>query len=214
MIVAVVSESSVDEAAVRALLVPLIGPTSTEDTGLPPIRTRPGGWSLIPKLLPSILKQLHYHTMVEAVVVVVDSDDSTPHGAHVGDAPENCRLCLIRSLMNAEISKLTAIQHRPILVTAVGLCVPAIEAWYLCGHDATVTEAAWINGREAGVLPYSRKDLKQRVYGSTTPDLDTQMQQALTHCARLANNLELLHTWFPHGGGTMLTTVARWAEEH
>jgi hypothetical protein len=88
---------------------------------------------------------------------------------------------LLRSLIDAEISKLKAIPNRVALMTADGLCTPAIEAWYLCGHDPTVTEAAWINSHNSGQRPYSRQELKLRVYGSATPDLDTQMRQALEH---------------------------------
>jgi hypothetical protein len=208
MIVAVVSESSVDEAAIRALLVPLIGPTSATETGLPPLRTR--GWTSVLKLLPNILKRLHYHTAVDAIVIVVDSDDTMPHGAHDAGVPEGCRLCAIRALVDLEISKLTPIPSRRLFAIAVGLCVPAIEAWYLCGHDATVTEAAWINGHYSGQPPYSRQELKQRVYGSTTPDLDSQMRVAIRHAKRLAGNLDVLQTWFPHGCGSMLTAVAEW----
>jgi hypothetical protein len=210
VIVAVVSESSVDESAVRTLLAPLIGSTSAEETGLPPIRTRPGGWSSLLKLLPKILRHLHYHTHVDAIVVVIDCDDSTPHGAHNDNAPEGCRLCLIRSIIDAELPTLTAIPNRRMLVCAIGLCVPAIEAWYLCGHDATVTEAAWINGHKSGQKPYSRRDLKLRVYGSATPDLDTQMREALKHANRHAADLSVLRTWFPHGCGTMLKAVSDW----
>jgi hypothetical protein len=210
MIIAVVSESSVDEASVRTLLVPLVGPTSARDTGLAPLRTR--GWGSVPKLLPAFVKQLHYHTVVEAILVVVDSDDSMPHGAHDNDAPDNCRFCLIRSVLEAEISKLTAVPNRPSLMIAVGLCVPAIEAWYLCGIDATVTEAAWINGRESGQRPYTRQELKRRAYGSTTPDVDTQTREALKHAGRLSADLNALGTWFPHGCGTMLTAVAEWKQ--
>jgi hypothetical protein len=32
------------------------------------------------------------------------------------------------------------------LKIAIGLAVPAIEAWLLCGVDPHITEAAWING--------------------------------------------------------------------
>jgi hypothetical protein len=87
VIVTVFSESPVDEAAVRTLLVPLIGPTSAAETGLAGIRPRAGGWNVIPRLLPAVLKRLYYHTLVEAIVVVVDSDDSMPHGAHAADSP-------------------------------------------------------------------------------------------------------------------------------
>lgn len=164
------------------------------------------------KLLPTIVKHLHYHTTVEALLVVIDSDDSMPHGAHAVDLPDDCRLCRVRSVLEAEMLKLTSVTGKPGLKTAVGLCVPAIEAWYLCGVDPAVTEAAWIVGRNSGHLPYSRQELKRRAYGSTVPTLDIQTQRAISHAQRLAADLTLLHTWFPSGCGTMLNAVTSWAK--
>jgi hypothetical protein len=208
MIVAVVSESSADEAAVRRLLVPLIGVTSAQETQLAPLRTR--GWGMLPKILPAIVKQIYYHTAVDALLVTIDSDDSSPHGDHAPDAPGDCRLCLISALLTVEISKLTPVPLRNRLKTAVGLCIPAIEAWYLCGVDPTVTEALWIAGRRAGKLPYTRGELKKRIYGSSLPILDVQLQKGIEHAGRLAADLDLLRTWFPSGCGTMLDAVGAW----
>ena len=54
---------------------------------------------------------------------------------------------------------------------ASSVTVPAIEAWYLCGRDSTVSEAAWTAGQASGRQPYSRAELKWRVYGTDRPTL-------------------------------------------
>src|SRR5687767_7231114 len=100
MIVAVVSESPADEAAIRTLLTPLVGATSAADTHLAPLRHR--GWASVVKLLPRVIKALHYNTTTEALVVVVDSDDSKPHGDHQG-VSDKCRLCSLMTVAAAEL---------------------------------------------------------------------------------------------------------------
>jgi len=208
MNLAIVSESSADEAALRRLLVPLVGVTSAADTSLAPIRSH--GWSSVLKLLPAVINRVHYHTLVDALIVVVDSDDSVPHGAHPATDPVDCRLCRIQTVLDTEVARLTAIPGRARLRTAAGLCIPAIEAWYVCGLDPGVTEAAWILGRNTGRLPYTRRELKQRAYGTALPTLDSQTRAAVAHAERLAGDLTLLRTWFPNGCGSMLSTVASW----
>ena len=208
MIVAILSESPSDEEAIRHLLVPLVGSTSSTDTLLSPLRSR--GWPAVRKVLPGVVKHLHYRTIVDALVVIVDSDDSVPHGSHDPHAYEGCRLCRLLALLGDEMARLTPVAGRKPLHTAVGLCIPAIEAWYLCGQDASVTEAAWITGRNTGRPPYSRRELKARAYGSEIVTIEIQTQRAVFHAQRLAADLTPLHTWFPNGCGTMLTTVEGW----
>ena len=72
MKIAIVSESPADEAAIKILVDAIVG-TESE---LFPIRTRPYGWTNVFKLLPNIVTGLHYGTDVEALVVVVDSDEA------------------------------------------------------------------------------------------------------------------------------------------
>jgi hypothetical protein len=203
---AVLSESPADESALRVLLEPLVNAGETAEIG----QLRSRGWPAVLNVLPTVIKQLHYHETVDGLVVVADSDRSTPHGAHSLDEPDDCRLCRLTSRAMHEVGALTPVLGRPTLKVAVGLCIPAIEAWYLCGIDNNVTEAAWINGLREGRLPYTRTALKARVYGTPLPQLDGQKAIAVLHGTRLAAELNLLDTWFPGGCGTMLNSVRLW----
>jgi hypothetical protein len=142
MKIAVVSESSADEAAVKILVDAIVG-TETE---LVALRTRPNGWPHVLNVLPTIVVSLHYATDVEALVVVVDSDESPVHqNSHDASHSLNrdCRLCLLRTAVKSELTKLHAVPNRTIMKSGLGLAVPAIEAWYRCGLDPHVTEFEW-----------------------------------------------------------------------
>jgi len=206
--IAVLSESSADEAAVRTLLAPLTPPAGAIEQ-LPQLRSR-GGWTNVLSTLPGIVKALHYHSAADALVVVLDSDDTTPHGLHDENGPAGCRLCAVSSLLARELAALRDVPGRDRLKTAVGLAMPAIEAWYLCGVNATVTEAAWINGLANGQPPYNRDQLKRWVYGTPIPLLDRQRDMAVAQATRLSADLPLLDKWFPQGCGTMLDAVRGW----
>lgn len=206
MTFAVLSESAADESAIRVLLGPLVAAEIAMQ--VEPVRFR--GWPAVLKLLPPVIKHFHYHTAVDGLIVVVDSDDSTPHGGHEPGEPADCRLCRLTSRVAQELVALTPVPGKPSLRTAIGLCIPAIEAWYLCGIDATVTEAAWTNGRRSGQPPYSRVELKRRVYGTPIPVLEAQKEIAVLHAERLAADLNLLDTCFPAGCGVMLDSVRAW----
>src|SRR5438874_13743429 len=98
MKIAVVSESPADEAAIKILVDAIIGTESDLYT----IRTRPSGWTRVFQLLPNIVNALHYGTDVEALVVVVDSDESPVHRkSHEPLREENpeCRLCHLRGTL-------------------------------------------------------------------------------------------------------------------
>ena len=206
MTLAVLSESSADEAALRVLVRPLILDSAPPES----IQLRARGWPSVLKTLPASIKHLHYRTTADALIVVCDSDDSIPHGGHGGAPVEGCRMCALRAVAERELQHLVDIPSRAMLKVAVGTSMPAIEAWYLCGVDATVTEAAWINGRASGNPPYTRLQLKQRAYGTPIPQLDQQRAVAESHALRLSADLRLLDTWFPNGCGTMLDVIRGW----
>ncbi len=129
MKIAVVSESPADEAAVKILIDAIVGTASD----LVPVRTRPNGWARVFGLLPNIVRALHYGTDVDALVVVVDSDESPVHQeTHEarGDKNLECRLCRLRATVAESLSRVTAVPNRATLKTALGVAVPAIEAWY------------------------------------------------------------------------------------
>ena len=75
--------------------------------------------------------------------------------------------------------------------------MPAIEAWYLCGRDASVSEAAWLDGQESGVRPYSRAELKWRVYGTDRPSLPHEIRCALHEVERHRRDPRRLEHDFP-----------------
>jgi hypothetical protein len=75
--------------------------------------------------------------------------------------------------------------------------VPAVEAWYLCGRDETVSEAAWLAGQESARLPYSRAELKWRVYGTDRPGLPLQTACAVREVQRQRHDLRRLVHDFP-----------------
>src|SRR5215210_5665569 len=141
MKVVVLSESSADEAAVRILVNGILG-RETQDVPSLPLRSR--GWPYVLKVLPTVIRFLHYQTDVEALVVIADSDDSPLHQSshdQAGNEEPGCRLCQLRNVFKE--TKLSAVSGRSELKSAVGLAVPAIEAWYLCGIDLHVNEATW-----------------------------------------------------------------------
>jgi hypothetical protein len=101
----VLSESPDNEAAIRVLVDGILG-TKTDHIAPPYLRTR--GWSQLLTVLPGVLKHLHYHTDADALVVVVDSDDSVPHRQnHRLPESASCRLCRLRSLADQVQSDLT-----------------------------------------------------------------------------------------------------------
>src|SRR5690606_24079199 len=99
----------------------------------------------------------------DGLVVVVDADDSVVHTA-AHEAPNYhhplCRLCQLRAVFRRTTKNLPAARGRTRVLRGVGVAVPAIEAWYLCGRDPAVTEQAWLDGQARGLAPYTRRELK------------------------------------------------------
>jgi hypothetical protein len=202
---AVLSESSADEAAIR-ILVEAILELQTAAILLPSLRSR--GWPAVRQILPSVLKHLHYRTDADALAVVVDSDKSRLH-LHEG-TPCQCRSCELRDVARETQSNLRSKPARPAIKLAIGLAVPSIEAWFRCGIDPHVTEASWAHALQSNHFLYTAKRLKHDVYGSETPGLSLQTQHAVDASRRLARQLDTLKTWFPAGFGLLLDDVSRW----
>ena len=210
MKVAVLSESPADEAAIRILIDGIIG-RQTQSADMPPIRTR--GVSGVFKILPTVLKYLHYRTDADALAVVVDSDRTPvhkPEHEQEGGADERCRLCKIRQIVDSVLGQLRPVQGRSQIKIAVGIAVPAIEAWYQCGSDPHVTEAAWIASLPAGRFPYTTRSLKEDVYGKSHPSLELETQRAAEEAQRLTQDLPLLEQCFPTGFGALTRDVRNW----
>ena len=96
------------------------------------------------------------------------------------------------------------------MLRAVGLAVPAIEAWLLCGRDTSVTEAAWVQGQASGRLPYTRAQLKWKVYGTERPSLPHELRRAVQEVSRHRGDVRRLENDFPHGFGALTRDLRAW----
>lgn len=196
MKVALLSESPADETALRVFVGAVLKQPPRFVT--PAFRAR--GWPNVAQLMPAVLRHLHFNTDTDVLVVVVDSDDSVVHT--VGhDAPgyyhPHCRMCQLRAVYRQTTKKLPRAHGRDRVIRTVGVAVPAIEAWYLCGRDQTVSEAAWILGQETGRQPYTRALLKQRVYGTDRPSLPQETVCGVREAERQRHDLRRLEHDFP-----------------
>lgn len=209
MKVVVLSESSADEAAIRILINGILG-GETQDAPSPPLRSR--GWPYVLKVLPTVIRFLHYQTDAEALVVIADSDDSPLHQSshdRPGGEERGCRLCQLRNVFRE--TKLGPVPGRSELKSAVGLAVPAIEAWYLSGLDPHVSEATWARKLgQAERITYTRKALKKRAYGTERPTLEIMTRHAVAAATRLVNDLSEVERLFPDGFGSFVNDVRNW----
>jgi hypothetical protein len=209
---AILSESPADEAAVRVLVEGILGqPLQLVQAGL-----RARGWPNVAQVLPAILRHLHFNTDAEGLVVVVDADDSIVHTAD-HEAPNYhhplCRMCHLRAVFRRTVKNLPPARGRTRVLRCVGVAVPAVEAWYLCGRDESVTEAAWLAGQAKGRLPYTRRDLKWRVYGTDRPSLPLETERALVEVRRHRGDLRRLEFDFPFGFGLLAEDLRQWRAE-
>jgi hypothetical protein len=194
--VALLGESIVDETALGILVEAALG--APFERVQPNLRAR--GWPSVLQILPAIARHLHFNTDADGLVVLVDADDSEPHTA-AHEAPgyfhPRCRLCQLRAAFRRATRNLPPARGRDRVLRSVGLAVPAAEAWYLCGRDESVGEAAWIEDREAGRVPYTRGELKRRVYGTDRPGLPLAVARAAEAARRHARDLRRLENDFP-----------------
>jgi hypothetical protein len=212
MKLAYLSESEADEAALK-ILTEAVLKRSTQAIPLAGLRHR--GWPAVQNALPAVLRALHYRTDAEGLVILVDSNCSPPHlPAHDpgGAAETKCRLCQLRRIADETLSKVHARSYAPPLRVAIGLAVPAIEAWLLCGVNPHVTEAAWFNALQSrdSKKPYSRQSLKEELYGTSRPSLPLEKAKMAEAARRLAKDLSQLKTSFPNGFGTFAETLQGW----
>jgi hypothetical protein len=164
-------------------------------------------------VLPSVLKQVNYHTDAEGFVMVVDSNGEPPHSKEhePPNAPEaECRLCQLRRICEQIRGNFPPRGTLPPLKIVLGLAVPAIEAWLLCGVDPHVTEAAWINGLKQGPMPYTKNGLKEKLYGTSHPSLEAETKAMTKAASRLAADFSSLEMFFPGGFGPLRDSLRSW----
>lgn len=208
MKVAILSESEADEAAYRILANAVLG----VETRPVDLRPRSRGWSSVVSILPAVIKQLHYRTDAEGLVVVGDSNHSpihTPDHKPEVAAKEGCRLCWLRRTADEALASCRPVAGRPPLRLAVGLAIPAIEAWLLCGRNSGASEAAWINGLREGREPYSKRDLKQQA-GTERASVAISRERMTVHARRLAEDIGALERAFPVGFGVLARELRTW----
>jgi hypothetical protein len=208
MKIAIFSESPADEAAVEILTAGILR-LPVERFEVRHLRSR--GWPSVLQNLPAVIKYLHYQTDADGLVVVVDSNHSQPHRVSGGTpCDDRCRLCKLRSTVDRAIAELRPVASRATLKVAVGMASPAIEAWYLCGKDPNVKERAWEDGIRSGSCPYTRNELKQRVYGTDRPSLTVETMKAVEEAKRLANDIDSLLAANPIGFGALVEDLKNW----
>ena len=196
MKVALLSESPADEAVLRVLVDAILG----EPAQVAPAGYRARGWPNVIQVLPAVIRHLHFNTDVDTLVVSCDSDDSPVH-TEAHEAPQyyhpHCRMCQLRAVFRQTSKRFPSAHGRLKVRRVVGVAVPALEAWLLCGRDSDVSEAAWINGQQAGRLPYTRAELKFRIYQTERPSLPHEIQCALRETERHRQDLRRLEYDFP-----------------
>jgi hypothetical protein len=108
------------------------------------------------------------------------------------------------------MSGLRPVTNRSQLKTAIGLAVPAIEAWYLSGLDPHINEATWTRKLKSEPITYTRRTLKKKVYGTERPTIEIETVHATKAAIRLVNDLSLLEQLFPNGFGAFAHDVRNW----
>lgn len=209
MKLAILSESPADEAALHVLVGYVLGgPFTTAQSSL-----RARGWPSVEQVLPAIIRHLHFNTDADGLVAVVDSDDSVVHTAE-HEAPGYhhafCRICRLRAVFRRTTKNLPPARGRERVLRAVGVCVPALEAWLLCGRDTSVTEQAWLDGQRTGQAPYTRRELKWRVYGTERPSLQHELKRAVQEVSRHHGDVRRLENDFPNGFGALARDLRSW----
>ncbi|MEE9296225.1 MAG: hypothetical protein V3W34_14860 [Phycisphaerae bacterium] len=208
MKLAILSEAQADEAAIRILAEGILGEKVESVAG-----RRIRGWQGVLNILPVVVLDAHYRTDADGVIVVVDSDN-TPvhHPTHDKPGGQNdlCRLCILRQKIGEVQAHLHPIPAREPLRIAVGVAIPAIEAWYLCGRDTRVRESVWARYLDGQPRPYTKNELKQLIYGTDQPPLQAAVARATEEARRLVEILTSLEERFPVGFGSLANAIRGW----
>ncbi|HEY0380431.1 MAG TPA: hypothetical protein VGC87_26195 [Pyrinomonadaceae bacterium] len=210
MRLAVLSESSADEAAVRVIVGGILGREIRHISIESSLRVR--GWPGVKTLLPVIIPRLYYNSDAEALALVVDSDSSTIHQPSHNDATEvgNCRLCDLCNSAEYQLSRLTPVPGKGMLKIAIGLAVPAIEAWYVCLRDTHVNEATWARHLGGEQITYTKNSLKEKIYGTERPSIALETECAVRVANELINDLDRIEELFPNGFSFFARGVRGW----
>ncbi|HEY2827590.1 MAG TPA: hypothetical protein VGJ04_08325 [Pirellulales bacterium] len=202
-------ESPADQAAMAIFTEGILG-EPPEPIGMDLEARGVGG---VLRGLDGVFRGVHYNSVADGLIVVVDSDDTRLHSpehekpdADLGD----CRFCRIHAIISRARSQLKPAHRQSPLKVAIGLAVPAIEAWYLTGRNHEVGEPAWRAALASGHTVFTRPELKRLVYGTDRPAIELQTQRAIDESRRVIGNLPAIETAFPMGFGFMASEIRSW----
>lgn len=209
MMVGHYSESIADQAALAVFTEGILGET-LEPMDMDLAAT---GVTDVLGTLSTVIRAIHFNSSAEALVVVLDGDDTELHElAHEapGGASLRCRLCELRKIVLNTRSRLKPRPGKSELKIALGLAIPAIEAWYLVGNNHQVGEAAWRVGQANRKPPFTRPKLKELVYGTTRPSVEIETECGVREARRIIGSLNSIETAFPIGFGLMAKEIRSW----
>jgi hypothetical protein len=213
MKIAIFSEDTTDESVLKILVEGILGEEIEQIAYRKKLQSRGSG---VVRDVPAVLRDVYYNSQAEFLIVVRDSDDTPIHNKEHekpgNKEAEKCRLCELHKIFVSELTKLTPKPGKENFKVAVGVAVPAIEAWLLCGVDAHSSEATWINKqREKGFSVYNdRIKLKTDLYGSKIASGEIKTQRQTEAAKRLAEDIEQLEKLFPEGFGRLAIEIRSW----
>jgi hypothetical protein len=207
---AVFGEDTADEVATRILVDGIL---QEETEPFEPFRYSGGGWTRIVKTIRNVVLQLHYETDADALVALIDSDETPMHTvAHDEPGQRNvrCRICqMVEQVEDAK--SILGKQYKLLRIrVALGFAVPAAEAWYLCDTEMGTSEAMWLRTLEGKSQPYTKRRLKELAYGTDRANRALMESRAGEHARRLASDLTRLEQCFPSGFGLLANSVRGW----
>ncbi len=211
MKVTIFSESPNDEAALRILVETILGEKIEEVPRQNQLRSR--GVDKLLEVAPIVIRAAYYQTESEAIVIVCDSDDEPIHDkSHEEEnniESHKCRLCILKRIVSETLVNLKPLSHRQMIKTAVGVAVPSIEAWLLCGMKSDTSEDKWKRKMTGETVRYDKTSLKRNIYGER-PFKQRRMETAISEATRIAQKLELLEEKFPEGFGNLVREIKSW----
>lgn len=202
-------ESPADEAAMAVFTEGILGQTpEVIDLGY-----EGHGVTGVLGTLGGIYQGVYYQSDAEGLVVTLDCDKSELHHSDhdkPGGRAVRCRLCQAREIIEQARRRLRARSGRVELKVAIGLAVPAIEAWYLVRKNHQAGEAIWLTGLGARKPPFTPNQLKIEVYGTDHPSLERETEYAVREARRLSGDIQAVETLFPAGFGSMANEIRSW----
>jgi hypothetical protein len=208
MKVAFFSESKADEVVLKHFVEELLEKEIEEKDVVKRLQFRSS--THLDKNLDVVIRSVYYSYDADFLVISSDSDDFPVHAVeHEKQPNEKCRLCSLRKSVSKSLKTLD--QKRDFKV-AIGVPVPALEAWLLFGVNSQVSENTWIRFQNGEKITYDRKKLKKELYGGEHIPENERIEISKQAIQRIGENNLLgdLETAFPQGFGSLSNEVKSW----